>query len=123
MVSGNTNLVSNPSQGSVVEGNFIGTDATGTIAIGNRIGVSVINQNNQTIGGATAASRNLISGNTLYGISINAADGCAVQSNYIGTDITGTVALANTTAGLYFVNSTNTTIGGLTTLQVLRREI
>jgi hypothetical protein len=116
VVSGSTNNgIELQAPGSVVEGNFIGTDATGTIAIGNRIGVSVINQNNQTIGGPSAASRNLISGNTLYGISINAADNCVIQSNYIGTDISGMAALGNASAGIYFVNGTqNTIIGGLT---------
>ena len=49
-----------------------------------------------TVGGTTAAARNIISGNA-YGVVIQSANGTgdAVEGNYIGTDITGTVALGN----------------------------
>ncbi len=103
----------------VIEGNFIGVDATGGAVLGNHIGINV-NQGNQRIGGPTAASRNVISGNSVHGISINGGDNCVIQSNYIGTDVTGMIALGNGTpgfgyAGILFANGAqNTTIGGLT---------
>ena len=48
---------------------------------------------NNTIGGTTAAARNIISGNSPHGILISypEADGNYVQGNYIGTDVTGKV--------------------------------
>src|SRR5262245_54496371 len=58
--------------GNAVQGNFIGTDATGTLALGNSGGVSISsNTSNNTVGGTTPAARNVISGNARYGISIS----------------------------------------------------
>ena len=62
----------------VVQGNFIGTDATGTTAISNGVGVKVVSAfgaptSHNTIGGTTAAARNIISGNTSQGIYIAGA--------------------------------------------------
>src|SRR5207253_3216173 len=86
--------------GTLVQGNYIGTDITGTVGLGNGThpGISVEGPNT-TIGGTTAGARNLISGGLVNGfgysaVSIGAAN-CVVQGNYIGTDITGTVALPN----------------------------
>ncbi len=56
--------------GNLVEGNFIGTDPTGTIAIGNGVGDSDVELQgamDDTIGGTTAAARNIISGDDLSG--------------------------------------------------------
>ncbi len=48
-----------------IQGNFIGTDKTGTAALSNYGpgGVKLFSTSNNTIGGATPAARNLISGN------------------------------------------------------------
>ncbi len=97
----------------LVEGNFIGTDATGTISLGNANGVRVISSNsNNTIGGTTAAARNVISGNSFYGIITGSlADGVKVQGNYIGTNAAGTSVLANSFGGVY-VQGRDNLIGG-----------
>ena len=56
---------------------------------------------NVTIGGPTAASRNVISGNGIPGVGISnsfcgtCVTGIVVQGNYIGTDVTGTLPLGN----------------------------
>ena len=42
-----------------------------------------------TIGGPTAADRNIISGNQGFGIDMNAGGG-TIENNCIGTDVTGT---------------------------------
>jgi titin len=100
---GARNLLSgNPSDGiyisgygNVVRGNFIGTDVTGTRALPNRGGVTVVNFGN-IIGGTGQGAGNLISGNTGAGVAFPPpGDSNLVQGNYIGTDVTGTQALAN----------------------------
>ena len=76
-----------------VMGNYIGTNANGTEPLGNNEGVVVTNSSDNTIGGTTAAARNIISGNSTYGILITSALSTLneVQGNYIGTDVNGTV--------------------------------
>ncbi|HEX4319689.1 MAG TPA: choice-of-anchor D domain-containing protein [Acidobacteriaceae bacterium] len=87
---------------SSVQGNLIGTDPTGTIDVsgGRDVGVSIIaGPSNMLIGGTAPAARNIISGNN-YGVYIyDGSFNNTVQGNYIGTDITGTKAVGNTTAG------------------------
>jgi hypothetical protein len=86
----------------VIEGNFIGTDASGTVARGLSDGVTIISSGN-TIGGTTSAARNLISGQPGTGVridAINAATNNVVQGNLIGIDVTGTLALRNNNAGV-----------------------
>ncbi|HWP54280.1 MAG TPA: CSLREA domain-containing protein, partial [Pyrinomonadaceae bacterium] len=83
------------SQGNTVQGNFIGTDASGTVPLGNQGGGVVVESLNGTnlVGGTSAAARNVISGNGSYGIGALTA---TIQGNFIGTDVTGTIALGNT---------------------------
>jgi len=105
------NILSNSN---VVEGCFVGTDPTGLIAHGNTHGVILefgVNASSNRIGGTTLAARNLISGNG-NGIFIQSGTGNLVQGNFIGTNATGTGALANNTA--INVGSNNTLIGGTT---------
>ena len=103
--------------GHLVQGNFIGTDASGTLALANGDGIHAsFNTSNVTIGGTTAAARNVISGNTSAGVSLANAfpagvNGFQIQGNYIGTDRTGTVALPNGGNGVTNNQGTNT-IGG-----------
>ncbi len=65
-----------------------------------------------TVGGTSTDTRNLISGNTLNGISVVSAANTIIQGNYIGTDINGTADLGNTEEGIDIVTSTNTMVGG-----------
>ena len=73
---------------STIQGNLIGTDITGTESLGNRFGVS---GGSITLGGTSAAARNIISGNTLSDIYIYGGDSL-VEGNFIGTDVTGETA-------------------------------
>ena len=100
--------------GNVVAGNLIGTDITGTVDVGNsRSGVLIWKASDNTVGGLTAAERNIVSGNDLYGVRITTSLGSnVVQGNYIGTDITGTVALPNSDSGVQLANVQGATIGG-----------
>ncbi|MGB6836290.1 MAG: hypothetical protein WBF66_01130 [Dehalococcoidia bacterium] len=103
--------------GNTIEGNYIGTDVTGTAALGNERGVAIEESSNNTIGGTTPAARNIISGNEMKGVLISfgfgilPSGGNQVQGNYIGTDVTGTSALANGD-GVYISGASDNTIGG-----------
>ncbi len=79
-----------------IAGNFIGTDASGTVGKRGTIGiVAQSTASNLTVGGPAAADRNLISGHVFYGVQLQAPSttGHLIQGNYIGTDITGTLSL------------------------------
>jgi WD40-like Beta Propeller Repeat len=102
--------------GNAIQGNFIGTDVTGSVAIANSNGILISSPNN-LVGGTTPAARNLISGNTGYGIQVGIitgthATGNQIKGNYIGTDASGTRAIANQQDGLVVANSTSNVIGG-----------
>ena len=98
----------------VVLGNFIGTDATGERAVPNSAnGVLIDGSSNNTIGGTAVGARNVISGNTGAGVSIDpGATNNVVPGNFIGTDATGEQAVPNRAAGVLIGESSNNTIGG-----------
>ena len=108
--AGAGNLISGNQSGGIVtsgnstriQGNLIGTDVTGTKKIPNSTGISA-NGQNILVGGVTAGARNVISGNSSDGVSIRGA-GSKVQGNFIGTDITGTLALSNSGNGVSAVD-------------------
>jgi len=116
VISGNTDsgVHITDSDNNVVKGNYMGTDATGTAAIANDIGVYISDgAQNNTIGGTTDGERNVISGN-IRGVSIvgDGTNGNAVKGNYIGTNANGTNAIANGTGVYIHEGAQNNTIGG-----------
>jgi len=109
--------VTTNSAGNVVQGNFIGVDATGASALGNLInGISIDSAGLNTVGGTTAGARNVISGNTDYGIEVfsTGATGNVIQGNYIGLAVTGRSALANFLCGIHIMSPGNTIGGSIT---------
>ncbi len=95
-----------------ITGNLIGTDIAGTAAMGNgSVGIIVSGSPNTRIGGSSPEERNVISGNTGAGIGFNASCGgnCAnvIIGNYIGVDVSGTNALANSGDGIDFYEGAN----------------
>jgi CSLREA domain-containing protein len=94
-------------EGNRLEGSFIGTDASGTTAVSNGIGVlasgfatgsNPSESKNEVVGGDTLAARNLISGNitgvdTFFGRA-------TVEGNLIGTKKDGTTTLGNGLSGV-----------------------
>ena len=100
-----------------VSGNLIGTDRTGTRALPNYDGMSMEGVVRYcVIGGTTVAERNIISGNTDYGLPLFGvgATGNVVIGNYIGTDISGTQPLGNTYGVLFDDGSFGNRVGGAT---------
>ena len=100
----------------LIQGNFIGTDATGTNALGNgNVGIALQSDVGTTIGGTTVEARNIISGNLGTGIDLGNSEQIGVFGNFIGTDVTGTKALGNHVFGLQTGgNSVSNVIGGAT---------
>ena len=95
--------------GLTVQGNFIGTDITGTLQLGGG-GVGLSIGGAATIGGASAAARNVISCNGtdlfIFGGSVT------VQGNYFGTAVDGVTPLGNHGDGLRVEGDAVVTIGG-----------
>src|SRR5439155_7698372 len=94
--------------GSVIQGNLIGTDATGTEPLANgQNGLELFGgASTSLVGGRDPGAANVISGNKVAGIFMQGdpsgahATSNAFLGNFIGTDITGTVALANGAVGV-----------------------
>ena len=89
--------IQNTASNAVIEGNFIGTDPTGTTADANRphYGINGAAIANVRIGGTTPAARNLLSGgfNKIHvGDGPFGPTGPIIQGNLIGTDAAGTAA-------------------------------
>ena len=114
------NTASTNASGNTISGNYVGTDITGTVDLGNALsGIYMEETSNNTIGGLTAGSGNLISGNNSAGIMLRETDvvektttGNLVQGNLIGTDVSGTLALGNHDDGVRIWDASGNTIGG-----------
>lgn len=97
-------------------GQLSGTNATGTAAIPNNIGISIAGQANGTVvGGVLVTERNVISGNSVGVLIQNTGTtGNTVLGNYIGTSAFGNAAIGNATGVLIQDSASNNTIGGST---------
>ena len=97
-------LVSDPgTSGTRIEGNLIGTDASGTARLGNGAdGVHVERAAGTRIGGAAAGLGNVISANSGDGVRVGGAGavGTVIEGNRIGTGPGGTLDLGNDGAGV-----------------------
>lgn len=102
----------------VVQGNYIGTDVTGSLALGNNgEGLTLYAAPNNSLGGSAAGAGNLISANSQNGVGLYGPglSNNLVQGNLIGTTAAGTTALGNGYAGVWMSDGTNNWIGGLAT--------
>jgi titin len=128
VISGNTTagvLVSSPEAShNNIENNYIGTDSSGQLPLGNNIGVLVTGGLATTIGGTASGAGNVVSGNVIAGIEVTGASATATQivGNLIGTNSTGTRAVVRTgqsnqlqalqNAGIAIISSGGNLIGG-----------
>jgi hypothetical protein len=103
-----------PATGNLLQGNFVGVGASGTGSVGNRtfgsfagtpegnglFGIEVSGGNANTIGGATAAARNVV-GFNVDGIEVdNGAQGNVIQGNYSGVGADGVTPAGNNLHGI-----------------------
>ncbi len=102
-----------------IEGNFIGTDLSGTQDLGNgEYGVEILYGSGVTVGGSTPAARNLISGNEMDGVNIYSNNSIAnspgnkVLGNLIGTEKNGTSPLGNAGSGVTLWGTRDNQVGG-----------
>ena len=115
--TGQGGVHANISPSLTLQGNYIGTSASGNAPIGNSgPGVRIVSGANEVIGGTTAAARNVIAANGDDGVvirSINSSEKALIQGNYIGTAANGTL-LGNAGAGIAVEGTHDNTIGGTT---------
>lgn len=101
-------MVEPGADGVTIQGNFLGTDITGTKALGDGDAGVHLRSSNNLVGGPNVADRNLLSGNDSRGVTTFTfgpiESGNVIQNNYIGTDATGLNALGNSLAGLQVYN-------------------
>jgi hypothetical protein len=123
IISGNLNqgiAITDPgTSATLVQGNFIGVDMTGTLAIPNSFSGVQISSGSQsnTIGGGVG-TRNIISGNSNYGVLIanTNTDANIVQGDTVGLDVTGTKTIANQSGGVVIFDAARFNQVGGTTL-------
>jgi titin len=118
LISGNlavgVDLTGAGTSGNVVIGNLIGTSAAGTGALANQIGVLIEQSASEnTIGGSSGGSRNVISGNVGAGVELTGTgtSGNQVAGNDIGINSVGTGSIPNDT-GVLISNASLNTLGG-----------
>ena len=98
-----------------IAGNLIGTNAAGTGAVPNTIGVDIAGGINNTVGGNSAGARNVISGNSSDGVLVRSSNsrGNKIVGNYIGLSSAGT-NLGNGGDGVEIAGVPSNTVGGET---------
>jgi hypothetical protein len=95
-----------------IYGNIIGLDITGTVELSTQTnGLWIEDSDGTIIGDGTEGGRNIISGNTTYGITLVSSDNTEIYGNIIGLDITGTVGFLNQQGGIDIEDSDGTIIG------------
>ena len=100
VISGNNGfgifLVGDTTTGNSVQGNFIGTDPTGNVGLGNTFsGIYLEQTGSNQLGGSAPGAGNVISGNLGQGIFLTNAAWNVIQGNLIGTKADGASNLGN----------------------------
>ncbi|MBK9190937.1 MAG: hypothetical protein IPM77_05140 [Crocinitomicaceae bacterium] len=105
-------VVINGSDNNIVAGNFIGTTEIGNAPAPNLIGIYMNSAVGNEIG--TEDYRNIISSNSISGITIENSASNFIKNNYIGTDTSGNVIFAGSGngVGIHLKNSNSNLIGG-----------
>ena len=114
--SGEAVIYSRFSAGVLIQGNLLGTNASGTAGFHETGGIFLLEATGVIIGGTMPGAGNVISDASNDGIEVADSPGTVIQGNFIGTDITGTVAIHNggntRDAAVLILNSSDVLIGG-----------
>ena len=101
--------------GCVIQGNYLGVNASGQTAKGNGLGgLTISDASANWIGGTNAAARNIISGNAYSGVFVmgfTSTDN-RILGNYIGLNAAGSAPVPNLQGGISVIDSYNNWIGG-----------
>ncbi len=89
-----------------IDTNIIGLAPDGVKSIGNKLSGVYDGAGNNTIGGDDRSFKNLISSNRGSGVWVNASDS-VVSNNYIGTDVSGSLARGNSESGILITGANN----------------
>ena len=83
--------------GNLIEGNYVGTDITGTAALGNEINGIILSNNasNNTIGGTGGGQGNTIAFNVQAGVLVQSGTGDSILSNSIASNGQQGIALSS----------------------------
>lgn len=118
VISGNSTIgvVVLQGENNILSGNIVGLNAEGSAAVPNLNGIEITGSSGK-VGGMNSDERNVISGNTNFGLYLNEAADIAVESNYIGLDSSGENAVEGQSLGLRISGGTghkilNNTISG-----------
>ena len=95
-----------------MQGNFIGTDVTGTLALPNGSYGILVESAGNLIGGTNSANANVISGNGDNGLYLLNANNNVVEGNLIGVSVTGENQLGNANNGILIYGGAANSIGG-----------
>jgi trimeric autotransporter adhesin len=120
VISGNdTGIYLDTDVGSTISTNKIGTDPTGTFAMGNWTGIYSATASNGTV-----ITGNVISGNSDLGINLDFANNISITGNFIGSNAAGTALigsgngiLAACATGVEITNNIVTTAYGGTAIE------
>ena len=120
VISGNSvGLTANSVTNCLIQGNYIGTDASGSTALANQNGVTLFFTFATAVGASAnlpspgTAGANVVSGNIVSGIIVGAGGSNFVGGNFVGTDATGTKSIANGTGILLQDGSGDSVYGNL----------
>lgn len=114
VISGNSlGIVITGEGGNTVSRNLIGTDPAGTSAVPNITWGIFVNAPSNVIGGSDISARNIISGNSDFGLGIDGSAGNQVLNNVIGLAADLATPLGNQ-AGIVLTDATGTLISGNT---------
>ena len=96
----------NQSTGNFVNGNLLGTDATGSVVLGDDIGVELDGGATGNTIGSVGPGANVIAGSADVGVLVLGASGNTIAGNFIGTDRNGTPLTSIPNAeGVRFLNT------------------
>ncbi len=111
LISGNSTGIVVRSGNNRIEGNRIGTNAAGEVAVPNNVGIELRLGEGNTVGGDSIGQRNLIAGNST-GVTVRTNNN-VIQGNYVGMDAGGSQPLPNAT-GIRIEGVSGNLIGGTT---------